>query len=364
VFRPPQLPRNLEAALRDIADAKPSVRMDAASDLAAHGDAARARVVPALDKALSDADARVRAAALRALAELRANEALPAILVACEDDDTLVRQEAIAALGDIGDERAAGKLERALVDARPEVRFQAVMAYPRVSRVDDDIVQVLERASRDTDEHVVHVALRMAEEVGGDDAGQGASGRVIVPAGLLVRARALLDHASPRVRAVAAVVVTRAGGDDGIGVLVGVVNGSVATPEAEDIAAAIELAGDRALAAAQPALEKRAFGGVLGFGRDAWSWHARTALAKMKHPRATAEILRELSGWDRARRTLAVVAAGEARLDAARPLLVAMRLQPRGIDVTMVDRALTRIDGLTDDKGELSGDEPNEEEGS
>lgn len=361
MFQAPQLPRNLDAALRDIADPKATVRLGAASDLAAHGEAARGPVLAALEKALSDADARVRAAVLRALAELRAKETLSAILVACEDDDTLVRQEAIAALGDIGDERAAGKLERALVDKRPEVRFQAVMAYPRVSTVDADVVNVLERASRDDDEHVVHVAMRMAEEVGGEDAGQGATDGVIVPDALLTRARALLGHASARVRAVAAVVMTRAGQDDGLEVLLGVVDGSVATPEAEDIAAAIELAGDRKLTAAKAALEKRAFGGMLGFGRDAWSWHARTALAKMGHPRAVQEIVRELRGWDRARRTLAVVAAGEARLAEARPLLASMRERPRGIDVTLVLRALAQIDGLATlgdaDDGEPAGEE-------
>ncbi len=349
MFRAPQLPRNLDAALRDIFDPKATVRMDAASDLAAHAETAREKVLPALEKAVSDADARVRAAALRAPAELRASEALPAILVACEDDDGLVRQEAIAALGDVGDERAIGKLERALVDKRPEVRFQAVMSYPRVARSETDIAKVLERASRDDDEHVVHVAMRMTEEAFGDDEGPRASDHVVVPAELVKRARELLGHASPRVRAVAAVVVTRAGGDEGIDVLVGVVDGSVATPEAEDIAAAIELAGDRRLEATRPALEKRAFGGLLGFGRDAWSWHARTALAKMGHPRAAREIVRELGGWDRARKTLAVVAAGEARLTEARAIIAALRDRPRGLDVALLERTLALIDGAAHD---------------
>lgn len=345
MFRAPQLPRNLEAALRDIVDPKPAVRMDAAGDLVAHGETSRERVLPALEKAASDADSRVRAAALRGLGELRAKEMLPAILVACEDDDALVRQEAIAALGDVGDERAIGKLERALVDKRPEVRFQAVMSYPRVAASESDIAKVLERASRDEDEHVVHVALRMTEEAFGDDEGPRAIDDVVVPPPLVARARELLGHASPRVRAVAAVVVTRSGGSEGVDVLIGVVDGTVATPEAEDIAAAIELAGDRRLEGAKPALEKRAFGGLLGFGRDAWSWHARTALAKLGHERATREILRELDGWDRARRTLAVVAAGEARLEAARSRLVAMRDRPRGVDVKLVERMIARIDG-------------------
>ncbi len=358
MFRAPPLPRTLEAALRDAVEEKPAVRVDAISDLVAHADDSRERVLGALDKALSDGDARVRAAALRALGAIGAHEVLPALLVACEDDDATVRQEAIAALGEVGDERACGKLERALVDGRPEVRFQAVMAYPRVCSTRDDVVAVLERATRDADQHVVHVALRMAEEIGGapsrtasleaDDAmilaeEEDEDGASVAPPSLLERARSLLTHEAPRVRAVAAVVLARAGDAGGDAVIVGVVDGSVATPEAEDVSSAIELAGRRGLTRATSALERRAFGGLLGFGRDAWSWHARTALARLGHARARHEILRELDAGDRTRATLAVVAAGRARLVDARPALLRLRSAPRGVDPSVVARALDAI---------------------
>lgn len=357
MFRAPQLPRNLEAALRDAADEKPAVRVHALGDLVAHADDSRERVIVALEKALSDADARVRAASLRALGAIAADEVLPALLVACEDEDGGVRQEAIAALGEVGDERACGKLERALVDPRPEVRFQAVMAYPRVCTSRDDVVAVLERATRDADPHVVHVALRMAEEIGGtparladpdpeatllaeDEDDDVAS---VAPPALLDRARALLAHEAPRVRAVAAVLLARAGEAAGDDVLIGVVDGAVATPEAEDVSAAIELCGRRGLTRATAALERRAFGGLLGFGRDAWSWHARTALARLGHARARREILRELEAKDRTRRALAVVAAGRARLAAARPALERMRGAEQGFDASVIERALAAI---------------------
>lgn len=362
MFRAPQLPRNLEAALRDAADEKPAVRVGALGDLVAHADDARERVVAALDRALADADPRVRAAALRALGAISAHEVLPALLVACEDQDGGVRQEAIAALGEVGDERACGKLERALVDSRPEVRFQAVMAYPRVCSSREDVVAVLERASRDGDPHVVHVALRMAEEIGGSPSAHAAdpdpeaalldpllaededdAADSVAPAVLVERARSLLAHDDPRVRAVAAVLLARAGDPAGDEVLVGVVDGAVATPEAEDVSAAIELCGRRGLTRATAALERRAFGGLLGFGRDAWSWHARTALARLGHARARREILRDLEAKDRMRRALAVVAAGRARLVAARPALERMRTADRGVDTSVIERALAAI---------------------
>jgi hypothetical protein len=290
VFRPPPLPRNLEAAVRDAIDPQPRVRIDAIRDLLAHAGDHRSRVIATLEKAVTDREPKVRGAALAALGELGASEVLPAILIACEDEDGGVRQEAIAALGEVGDERARGKLERALVDPRPEVRFQAVMAFPRVCSVREDVVAALVRATRDDDEHVIHVALRMSEAIGAgrtardlgappdedepideglDDGLDEEPPTDVVPAPLLERARALVAHASPRVRAVAGIIVLRAGDDAGREVVLGVVDGSIATPEAEDIAAAIELAGRRRLTAATRALERRAFGGVLGFGRDA-----------------------------------------------------------------------------------------------
>lgn len=377
MFRPPPLPRTLEAALRDAADPKPSVRVDALAELAPHAATDRARVVAALERALDDTHPPARAIALQVLGAVEAEEVLPAILVRCEDDDAAVRQEAIAALGAIRDERACGKLERALVDGRPEVRFQAVMAYPRVCRARGDVVEALVRATGDEDEHVAHIALRMAEELAGaraplagvdpeadpeelavdDDAiDDDDATPADVPAPILERARTLLTHRSPRVRAVAAIVLARAGDPAGHGVLVGVVDGSVPTPEAEDVAAAIHLAGRLRLTGARRALERRAFGGLLGFGRDATAWHARTALARMDHERATREVLRDVESRDPGRRALAVVAAGQARLQAARPALT--RIAGRsGAEATLASRALAALDrarsagGTDDDDG-------------
>ena len=110
------------------------MRAGALRDLVAHAEAARERVVRALQRALrEDEEAQVRAVAAMALADLQAREALADLLVAVEDRAPLVRQMAIAALGEIGDSRATERLRRALTDERAEVRFQAVMAFPRVS---------------------------------------------------------------------------------------------------------------------------------------------------------------------------------------------------------------------------------------
>jgi HEAT repeat protein len=335
MLRAPPLPRTLEAALRDVSSAKPAVRADALRDLCRYAEDERERVLRALEAALRDDEAAaVRSVAALGLADLEAREALPTLLLAVEDDDPHVRQMAITALGEIGDPRATERLRRALGDARPEVRFQAAIAFPRVCAAPSDAIEALVKATHDADPLVCQIALRMAEELGAE-AGH-------LDDAVLARARALLAKGPPIVRVAAAVVLAR-GADDASAaypVLVGVANGSIETTEGEDEAAAIELCGELGLEAARPGLEKRAFGGMMGLFRDRFAWHARVALARMGHERAAQAILRELGSWDRDQRTLAVAAAGRARLAAARPVIVAMRGDEARADQEAVDEAL------------------------
>jgi HEAT repeat protein len=342
MFRPPPLPRTLDAALRDITSPKAAVRAEAARELVPHAEAARARVVSALEGALrDDKDGAVRAAAAVSLADIEGREALPALLVAVEDEDPMVRQMAITALGEIGDTRATERLRRALSDERPEVRFQAVIAFPRVIARRDDGMDALMQATHDPDPLVCHIALRMIEELATKRDAEGEEHGVSEEA--LTRAHALLTHADPAVRVAAAILLARAGEDAGRELLVKVARGDLATGEGDDEAAAIELCGEIGLEAARSGLEKRAFSGVLGIGRDRFAWHARVALARMGHERATQEILRELGSWDRDKRTLAVAAVGRARITAARPLVEAMRGDETRADAGAVAEALAAL---------------------
>ena len=341
MFSAPLLPRTLEAALRDLGAAKPSVRAGAVRDLTRHESEAREDVIRGLERALRDEAAEVRAAAATALADTRAVESLPALLLAVEDDHPMVRQMAICALGEIGDPRATERLRRALRDARAEVRFQAVIAFPRVSASPDAVVEALLESTRDEDPLVCHIALRMAEEVGAGE----------IDPRFIARARALVEHASGDVRVASALLLAHdaqaahAPRDARAeAVLVGVSRGAIKTHDREDEAAAIERAGVLGLEAARPGLEKRAFGGFLGLGKDPFAWHARVALARMGHDRACREILAELGSTDRDVRTLAVAAAGRARLSAARERLAAMRGDEGRVDPGAVAEALALLD--------------------
>src|SRR5580658_4854243 len=140
MFGSAPVPRNLEASFRDLASATAATRASAVRDVVRHArrnDDTRARAIRVIEKALKDdTSPGVRADAAVALADLAAHEALASLLVAVEDDDGHVRQMALSALGEIGDARAMQRLERALRDGRPEVRYQAVIAFSRVAKDD------------------------------------------------------------------------------------------------------------------------------------------------------------------------------------------------------------------------------------
>ena len=340
VFRLPQLTRNLAAALRDAVHQNPAVRVSALGDLAKHADEHRSEIEPVLEAALRDPIPRVRAAAAEALGDVEAKEAIAALLVAVDDDDGLVRERAITALGELGDPRATGRLERALGDPRPEVRFQATIAYPRVAVSRDDAIARLVEATKDEDELVSRIAFRMAEEVA-DKHGEGIDGRIVE------RAVECLTHPSLRVRGVAAILAASAEDSRADDAIVAMIDGSLPTPEAEDMTAAIELAGERRIERATPGLERRAFGGLLGLRRDPFAWHARTALAAMGHRRASDEIESDLRSMSFHKRTLAVAAAGRAKLQRARPRLLEMKGHPSKAPAAAVDGALAQLEAAS-----------------
>jgi HEAT repeat protein len=321
MLAPPPLPRTLEASLRDIGSERPATRASAATDLTRHAsrDAAlRAQALPLLEKMLAHDPSPVpRAAAAVALGDLHAEEALPALLLSIEDADVNVRQMALNALGEIGDARAAPRLARALADARPEVRYQAIIAYVKVADV-ADTAAALARSLDDEDPAVRYIALRIAEERA-DDPSRGA-GSPESP--FARRAAALLRDADAHVALAAAIFLAKTGDTAARARILAVVRGdrSGGRPEKEDEQEAVELAGRLDMRDAIPDLERRAWG-LSSFVRDTCAWHAKIALGRMGHPRAVAEILREVSSARRDVRIAAVVAAGRARVGEARAAL-------------------------------------------
>jgi HEAT repeat protein len=340
----PQLPRNLEASLRDLSSSRPDVRRASIVDLVRHAGVdpqVRSVAIARLAERLSDEAAVVRAAAAVGLGDLEATEAVPKLLVATSDDVADVRQFALNALGEIGDRRALPRLRHALSDARPDVRYQAVIAFSRVagrsesndrSEVDD----ALFTATADPDDAVAHIALRVAEER--IDQGQAPDGR------LVARARTLVDGERSHVAAAAAILLAKAGDERGSAVLRRIVRGERIgsdLPDKEDERAAVELAGELGMVDLVPDLERRVWG-VARLVRDTCTFHARIALARMGNARAKSEILSELGSSRRDVQSAAVVSAGRARLREARARIGV--IMAANVDPDLVREALSLLD--------------------
>ncbi len=357
VLSPAPLPRNLEAAFRDLGSERAATRASAVRDVVRHGqsgDEVRGRAIAALEKVLrADPVAAVRAEAATAMADLGAADALPTLLVAVEDDDPHVRQMAISALGEIGDPRAARRIERALSDRRPEVRYQAVIAYARIAGDDPAAVATaLVAATGDADDAIRYIAMRVAEEQ------LSARGNEASDERMTRRARELLDAeeggaaGDGGVGVVAALYLARLGDPAGLARVLEVVSETREPPPLEDEQACVELCGELRVREAIPHLERRAWGRrrilrtVFAWGAgdgSSCAFHARIALARLGHERARAEILADLSSWRRETREAAVVAAGRARLGEARPVLQGLQERGGSVDAALVREALVRL---------------------
>ena len=334
------LPRTLEAALRDLGHAKKETRVSALRDLVRLSETSqRPEALRALCDVLgSDADLHVRAAAALALGDAQATESRDALLTSARHAPLQVREMALTALGEIaepGDQAVLALFEDALRDPAPELRFQALIALNRLTG--SALLERLVEATRDADAEVRQIAYRLAEQ-------QVLCDQACLPEPLRQRARAALRDEVSSVRLAAAILLARVGDASGAAVIRAVVERKDHVHSLEDEQAALELAGELQISEARPALARRAFG-FFGLMRDPLAWHARVALARLGDEQAKAAILRGLSAFTRDARTIAVAAAGRARIAEARAILRGMT--PAQADPETVAEALAQLDTAT-----------------
>lgn len=337
------LPRSLSAALRDVANPKPRVRLSAIADLVRWAETdERERCVPPLLALLrEDHDVDVRAAAALALADSHAVEALDALLVAADQGPPRLRQMALVALGELaqpGDAAAVQRVRAALSSDAPALRFQALVAAGRLLD-EHDLLPCLMAGLADGEARIRYVACRIAEErfFG---AGNVTEESLVTLRGKL---EALLSDSNRDVLLVAAILLGRRGSGRARELVVGALNGRRAFSQLEDEQAAIEMCADLQLEAALPGLKARAFGGLFG-GQSPLAFQARVALARLGDERAREQIIRGLSSLRRTVRAQSVAAAGQARLAAARPRLLEMRQDETLADLASVVEALEALD--------------------
>lgn len=338
MFTPSPLPRTLAAAMRDVEHKKLEVRLSAVRDLGRLAAAPDEQAIATLLRTLSsDPSPTVRAEAAMALADAGAKPAIEGLLGARRDEHPRVRQMAVLALGEVAsesDQEACRAIEQTLSSDEPELRFQALVALHHAApeRAQPAVLEALD----DEDAHIRYVALRILEERWVEERAPAA------PEHVLERARDALEDADSAVRLAAAILLARAGDRSGSDVIVAAIDTGIGARELEDAQTAIELSGELGLTAARRGLERRAWG-LFGMSRDPFAWQARVALARLGDARARRGIIRGLSAWTRDARTLAVAAAGRARLEEARSALEAMRGDGARADPDAVEEALAQL---------------------
>lgn len=339
MLRLASLSRTLGAALRDVEHPKQHVRLAAARDLGRLArERGRSECLAALVQLLeNDCVAAVRAEAAVALADAAASECAPVLVRAFDDDNLGVRQMALLALAEVGsgtEPEIERIVRRAVGGDWPELRFQGLIAGHRLLR--DRVFPQLVAATGDDDHHVRYIAWRLLEEEPNASLDDRARGEV------LERARTALVDPVLAVRLAAAILLSRSGSMDGGRVIAEALNGHEPL-HPDDEQEAIDCAGEYGFVRARPGLERRARGGWL-VGQP-FAWQARVALARLGDASARHAIVRALRAYSRDKRTLAVVAAGRARLLDARPLLEAMRHDPAKADPEAVEESLAALVG-------------------
>lgn len=339
MFQLRPLPRTLQATLRDLGDAKASVRKSALRDVArlASGDD-RSEAVAALIDLLGDPNPEMRADAALALADAEARSALDALLEATLDAHAAVRQMALLAIGELaprGHKAACSAVVSALAADVGALRFQALHAAHKLDI--PDLARWLLPGLKDPDPKVRYLALRLLDERGGrSDHALKDHGQDIYEA-----CESALSDAQLEVRVVAAFLFAREGDPRAGRALVEGLNSGVQLEAPEDMQELVELCGELELADAEPGLKRHAWG-RFGLVPGRFAWQAKVSLARLGNERARREILRGLSSWDSDTRTLSVVAAGRARLAQAKERLESLGRDPR-MDPALVRDALREI---------------------
>ncbi len=125
--------------------------------------------VPALTKALTDSDERVRSGAAASLGNLgpKAESAADGLTRACHDPSLSVAKSATSALGRIGSQGVRGLVE-ALKDERTEVRETAANALGEVGMEATSAIPALSMAANDADRGVHDAAIETLSKLGPD----------------------------------------------------------------------------------------------------------------------------------------------------------------------------------------------------
>jgi HEAT repeat protein len=314
----PPLRPNFPAALRDVHARSAQLRIAAAERLASPTDAEGASALTGLRTLADDPDARVRAAAMKALGEFGCAAGRACLVAHLADDVPVVRELALVALASLAPELARPALLGALGSPHPELRFQAVAGLAEHA-VPADLPLLAHISSADPDPKVRAQTARCLRQFG------------------LAASSALhgcLRDPGASVRAEAAISLASLGDATGVEALGEAVEDPEFTIEVLDAIAGLRLQALRESAAAiaesvlQPRLCKVA---------------AARALIRLQDPRGVPALRQVLRGFRNTARSYAVRVVGELGVDELTGELVRLTRRFRGTDPETLAEALGRL---------------------
>jgi HEAT repeat protein len=325
-FLPP-LPPTFEAALRDVRARGVDARIAAAERLGRPEQPDRARAATALRTLANDADARVRAAAIRALTELGDGGSLSLLTERLDDADPLVRELSVMAIAALGLEHATSTLLQALQSPHPEVRFQAVACYVETCEQPD--LAAVTALLEDADAKVRAHAARSLGQVG-------VAARSVARVGDAARVALLtaLRDPEPTVTREAAIALARLGSEAGKDEL------SSALADPELMVDALDAIGELALREAAPAIAPLALSVLRPW---AVKVAAARALVRLRDPRGELALQQVLGAFRSGGRNYAVQVVGELRVTSLAPRLARLASRPRGTDPEVLAEALAAL---------------------
>jgi hypothetical protein len=330
--------------MRDLSSQNAHFRLDAVrsaaiviAPLSPESDDRRAVIARLAQIVADDTDPKVRAEAVNTLGTLKAESSLPTILVATEDDHPAVRQQALLAIADIGDLRARERVRRALTDARPDVRFQAIATFVRLSADERDEAWDAMRARLDDEdtEVVLHTAEIIAEF----------ADQEALPASISDKLAELCDHAVDLVRVSAAIALAESADLRGRHVISAVISGVLALTDPALRQAAFELAGEHHFTELLPHAKRLAFGFMRYLRDPAVKFLALTMLLRWHDSDAKAWVSRELQSRSPERRRMAMFVVTRAQFVEAKPWVESLLDSP--IDREIAEDTLRELAGAS-----------------
>lgn len=310
---------NFEAAIRDAGSKRAEFRLAAARSLGWASEEERDRAADALAPLFDDELAPVREAALEAAAELSLPRFLtPASRLVVDDPHSGVRHAAACLLGSVGGGEAHDRLVEASEDARPDVRFSAIVGLGLLADPVDAGVFVARLA--DEDAEVRAISADALGELGARDASDAIA--------------LLLEDSSPEPSRSAALALARLGD-------------ARAIPRLRQLVGERDWALDALVALgdlrADEAREDLAYLAGRFFGSLILKAAASASLHQLGDPRGAEGLRSVLRALRPDGRSYAVERVGQLGIASLVGELASLARRSRGVDPVVLARALSRL---------------------